>query len=105
MSSIEHFIITMPWYLQGLAGIMAVLFLMFLGMFLGRGLFLRDTLVRASKRLQGYPAGSSPDELDDYFPKRGKLAHLWHEYKETLHDQRDNSAVSWRATGPAEAFF
>lgn len=105
MSSIEHFIITMPWYLQGLASVMAVLFLAFLFLFLVRGQLLRYTLAYTCKRLHGYPTGSSPDELADYFPKRGKLAHLWHEYQETLHGQRDNNAVNWRATGPAEAFF
>jgi hypothetical protein len=33
------------------------------------------------------------------------LGHLWHEYAETLHAQRENGTVTWRATGPAEVYF
>lgn len=94
----------MPWYLQVLAAMMAVLLLAFVIWFLGRGILLWYSLWRARSALRKEP-GIPPDQLDSRFPRRAKLAHLWHEYVETLHLQRDKSTTTWRATIPSETYF
>lgn len=105
MVDVEHFIATMPWYLQILATVMVALTLAFVVWFLLRGLLLWVTLRRASKRLGVHAAGTSPETLKPCFPKRAKLDHLLREYIETLHCQREPGSVTWRATVPAEAYF
>jgi methyl-accepting chemotaxis protein len=105
MISAEHFIATMPWYLQVLATAMTLLLLAFVVWFLIRGLILWYTLFAVGKRLRGFAVGASPDDLKAAFPARAKLAHLWHEYTEMLHAQHENGTVTWRATGPSEAYF
>lgn len=105
MISAEHFIAAMPWYLQVLATAMTVLLFAFVVWFLIRGLILWYTLFAVGKRLRGVAVGTSPDALKTAFPARAKLGHLWHEYAEMLHAQREAGTVTWRATGPAEAYF
>src|SRR6185437_9271334 len=105
MVSIGHFIATVPWYLQVLATAMTVLLLAFVIWFLIRGFILWVTLLKVGKRLQRYVVGTSPDDLKAIFPERAKLGHLWHEYAEILHAQRESGTVTWRATGPAETYF
>lgn len=105
MIGVEHFITNMPWYLQVLATAMAVLLLAFVILFLFRGLILWVTLRVTNRRLQTCAVGTPPDDLTAGFPKRAKLAHLWHEYAETLHPQRESGTITWRATAPAEVYF
>ncbi len=54
--------------------------------------------------------GKSPDALKKIFAVDDRLAHLWSQYQETLHEQtedRDGQAkvVAVRSTVPAEAYF
>lgn len=105
MDEIVSFAVAMPWYLQIIAVVMAVLTVAFFGWFVGRGIILWFALVRVTRSLRSSALGASPDDLSVDFPRQAKLQHLWSEYAETLHQKHDANTITWRATVPAEAYF
>jgi hypothetical protein len=67
-------------------------------------------LLRSIQRNLRGLRGKNPDALKKIFAVDGRLAHLWSQYQETLHEQtedRDGQAkvVAVRSTVPAEAYF
>src|SRR5688572_29587296 len=67
-------------------------------------------LLRAIQRNLRGLKGKSPEALKKIFAVDDRLAHLWNQYQETLHEQtedRDGQAqvVAVRSTAPAEAYF
>jgi len=86
--------------------VLAVAFLLF---FLLPAITLRFRLGQVLRRLR---SASKDDlkELQAIFQQEKTLQHLWKEFRDTLHaqkEERDGQTVvrAWRATTPAEAFF
>lgn len=91
------------------AGMLLVLALGFLIFFLFPGLGLWLRLGRVSKSLRGIRADDLSG-LEQIFSSDRTLRHLWKEFRDTLHTQREErdgqlAVVAYRATAPAESFF
>lgn len=85
------------------------LLVIFLGLFLARGLALRSRLKRVLAQLRKGTIRSDSD-LRKVFESDPKLKHLWKEFRDTLHAQKEERdgqlvTVALRATAPAESFF
>lgn len=99
----------MPFAMQVVGGILAALAFAFLTFFLAPAVFMWWRLRRVSKSLRAAKA----DELsllERIFKSDSNLLHLWMEFRDTLHAQREERngkliTVAYRATAPAEAFF
>jgi hypothetical protein len=99
----------MPFAMQVVGGILGALALAFLTFFLAPAVFMWWRLRRVSKSLRTVKA----DELsllERTFNSDSNLRHLWTEFRDTLHGQREERngkliTVAYRATAPAEAFF
>lgn len=98
-------------YLAVIAGLLVVGMLAFLVYFLAPAAALYWRLGRVLKKLNAAEF-SGPVDLERVFAGQGVLAHLWREFRETLHEERSlNSAsgvhevIALRATLPAETFF
>jgi ABC-type transporter Mla subunit MlaD len=98
-------------YLAVIAGLLALGMLAFLGYFLAPAVALYRRLGRVLKKLNAAEY-SGPVDLESVFVGQGVLAHLWREFRETLHEERSlnptsgvHEVVALRATLPAETFF
>lgn len=94
-------------YLIG--GLLGILFLSFVALFLVPGWIVGRQLGQVIK---GVAAESSSADLAPVFAPYPRLRHLWSEFRETLHDERQidprtgvSKVVALRATLPSEAFF
>lgn len=90
-------------------GWLAGLLVIFVGLFLLRGLALRSQLKRVLSQLKKGNIRSDSD-LRKVFESDPKLKHLWKEFRDTLHAQKEERdgqlvTVALRATAPAESFF
>ncbi len=89
--------------------VLALLTLGFVFWFLGPAVLLRLRLGRVLRQLRnGKPRSAS--DLQKIFEQDSRLFHLWKEFKDTLHaqrEERDGQMVTTRlrATAPAESFF
>jgi hypothetical protein len=93
--------------LLAVAGTLALLLLYFSIRFVAPGLLLQFRLRRASRALKKHPG---TDELNRIFESDPGLRHLWSEFRETLHPQKEERdgelvTVALRATTPSELFF
>jgi hypothetical protein len=93
-----------------IGGILLFLIIAFVIFFLARGVWLRLKLGRLLRRLR--KVKDETTDLSRIFLLDKKLAHLWREYRHTLHEQREINSqtglqeiVALRATVPAETFF
>jgi hypothetical protein len=93
-----------------IAGILVALTLIFIVFFLIRGIWVRLKLWRLKMRLRKVTAATA--DFTKIFSLDRALAHLWREYRHTLHEQKEvnpttglQELVELRATVPAEAFF
>ena len=91
------------------AAALALLTLGFLLVFLVPALRLRYQLGRILRRLRQGKSRSVSD-LQKIFEQDPRLLHLWKEFRDTLHAQREMRdgqmvTVAFRATAPAESFF
>lgn len=98
-----------PPALIGTASVMLVLFVAFLLFFLLPAITLRFRLGKVLRRLRS-ASKDNLKELQAIFQQEKTLQHLWKEFRDTLHaqkEERDGQTVvrAWRATTPAEAFF
>lgn len=87
-----------------------VLTLFFVVFFLMRGTWLRVKLWRLTRRLR--KSKTTTTDFSKIFSLDKTLAHLWREYRHTLHEQRNinpqtgsQELIALRATVPAETFF
>jgi hypothetical protein len=107
-------IVRLPLPVLVIAAFLAVLSLLFIGLYLVPGLSFRTKIGRLLIRLKALQRTKSNDParaLSALFAGDRTLNHLWQEYRDTLHVQKEtNSAgiqevVATRATVPAEVFF
>lgn len=102
-------ILALPLPVLATAPVLLFLFLAFIVFFLipaVRRLFLLRAIQDKLRRL----TGSNADELKKIFAVDSRLAHLWNQYQETLHEQTEDHngqtrVMAVRSTVPAEAYF
>jgi hypothetical protein len=100
----------MPPHLLIAAGLLAVLALSFLVFFLVPGLVHWWRLRRLQVLIAKFELRTPPGEFRKLFARDRRLAHLWKEYQDSLHVQREDRdgqslPVAVRSTLPAETFF
>lgn len=88
---------------------LAVLTLAFLFAFLAPAILLRLRLGGVRRRLRKGKS-QDPQILQTIFARDVRLLHLWSEFRDTLHEQREERdgqmvTVALRATAPAESYF
>ncbi len=101
---------TVPIHLQVTGGLLVLLVFGFIILFLIPGVLhwfrLREILVG----LLAFKGLTPPGDIKKLFARDNRLAHLWSEYQDTLHIQREErdgqmKIVAVRSTAPAEAYF
>lgn len=91
-------------------GLLALLVLGFILLFLAPGVIHWLRLRRILANVLAFKAGTQPSEFKKLFSEDERLAHLWGEYQDSLHSQREEydgqmQIVAVRSTIPAEACF
>lgn len=104
------FIAAAPTPVLATGAVIAGLSLIFLVLFLGPGLIHWFRLLGIKRRITKFESKNFPAEFKKVFSGDKRLAHLWKEYQDSLHDQfeeRDGqlAKVATRATVPAELYF
>ncbi|HEY4067184.1 MAG TPA: tellurium resistance protein TerC [Burkholderiaceae bacterium] len=99
-----------PVHLYVAGGLLAALVLSFVAVFLLPGLVHWLRLRRLNRAINGFELRTPPGEFRKLFAGDARLAHLWKEYQDSLHVQREERdgqmlPVAVRATLPAETFF
>lgn len=101
---------TLPFHTQLIGGALSVLVLLFLTLFLIPAVIQSFKLGRYAKRLEKADTRDL-DALSNLFKGDRILGHLWEEYRDTLHEQKDLDAsgnyqvTAIRQTVPAETYF
>lgn len=98
-----------PLALLATGSVLALLTLAFVLFFLGPAVQLRLRLGSVYRQLRSSNVRGVSD-LQKIFERDRRLLHLWKEFRDTLHSQREERdgqmvTVALRATAPAEAFF
>ncbi len=109
MNIVAELTSNMPPALAGVGVVIAVLLLVFIFRFFLPGVRLLLCLRKVRSQLKS----SGQDRLADlqsFFAIDDTLKHLWKEFRDTLHEQREERhgelvTVAWRATTPAASFF
>jgi hypothetical protein len=101
---------TAPLHLLVAAGSLFCLVLAFLAFFLAPGILHWFRLRGLQSQLARFEGRTPPGDFRKVFAKDRRLAHLWSEYQDSLHVQREERdeklvAVAVRSTVPAETFF
>lgn len=103
-------LITQPLHLLVAGGLLAALVLSFLAVFLLPGVVHWLRLRRLHREIGKFELRTPPGEFRKLFARDERLAHLWKEYQDSLHIQREERdgqmvPVAVRSTLPAETFF
>lgn len=100
----------LPLQIYLFAGILVALFVPFLFFFVLRGLLLRNRLQHLATQVRR--VGQDHGDPAPLFERDKSLKHLWHEFRKTLHEQKELNTqtgelevVALRPTVPAEMFF
>lgn len=99
-----------PLHTQIIGAFLALLILLFLTLFLIPAVIQSFKLSRYAKRLEGADS-KDLDALSNLFSGDKILSHLWEEFRDTLHEQKDLDASGTyrisaiRQTVPAETYF
>ena len=99
-----------PIHLQITGGLLVFLIFGFFLLFLAPGIRHWFRLQRILVRVLAFKPKTPPGEFKKLFAKDLRLAHLWREYQDSLHVQREErdgqmQVVAVRSTIPAEAYF
>jgi hypothetical protein len=99
-----------PLHLLAPGALLAALVLAFVTAFLLPGLLHWWRLSRLHRALRALPPHTPPNEFRRLFAKDARFAHLWKEFQDSLHVQREERdgqlvTVAVRSTLPAETFF
>jgi len=111
MKPVIDFIVGAPLIIQMVAGILALLSALFIARFLIPAVFILFRLGNVGRRLRRLKRTEDRDPTPIF--ARGKtLTHLWAEYRDTLHEQREFDPAAGkfrptvlRSTVPAATFF
>ncbi|WP_213957833.1 anti-phage ZorAB system protein ZorA [Variovorax sp. dw_954] len=91
-------------------GVLAVLVLVFFIVFLAPGVLHWVRLSSIQQRIKKFETKNFASEFKKVFAKDKRLSHLWKEYQDSLHIQREErdgqlTIVAIRATVPSELYF
>jgi hypothetical protein len=91
-------------------GVLAVLVLIFFVVFLAPGVLHWFCLSSIQRRIKKFESKNFASEFKKVFAKDKRLSHLWKEYQDSLHIQREErdgqlTTVAIRATVPSELYF
>jgi len=109
--NVEAILFELPLQAKVVAGLLLVLTFAFVAFYLFPGVAQWFSLRGVTRKLQGLQT-KSPTDFGKIFQGNKRLKHLWREYQETLHPQKElNSATGnydikrYRSTVPAEVIF
>ncbi len=91
-------------------GILSALVLSFFVFFFLPGIFLSWRLRKIIKGIKSFGGHASPEDFKELFSKDRRIAHLWSEYQESLHEQYEEQdgqlkVIAVRSTITADTFF
>lgn len=106
----KEMIATAPTPVLATGGVLAALLLIFFVVFLVPGTLHWFRLSSAQRRINRFETKNIAGEFKKVFSKDKRLAHLWKEYQDSLHVQREErdgqlTILAVRATVPAELYF
>lgn len=108
--NLQSILATAPTPVLATGAVLAFLILVFLTVFLVPGVLHWNRLRAIQKVIQRFDAKNSASEFKKVFARDRRLAHLWKEYQDSLHIQREErdgqlTVIATRATAPAELYF
>lgn len=108
--NLQSILATVPTPVLVTGAALAFLILIFLTVFLVPGLLHWNRLRSIQKGITRFDSKNSASEFKKVFARDRRLAHLWKEYQDSLHIQREErdgqlAVVAIRATTPAELYF
>lgn len=102
-------ILSVPSHLLATGSSIVFLLLVFIIFFVNRAVWQGWRLRKVLRKLESneFKDIQDPQSLDEIFPSKGGIAHLWREYKKTLYAVSSGAAdgiskVHWASTAPAE---
>jgi hypothetical protein len=103
-------LLNLPIHLKVIGGVLLILALSFVILFLLPGVTHWFRLRRILNALAKLKRPTPPSDIKKLFARDKRLAHLWSEYQDTLHVQRELQdgqmrVVAVRSTVPAESYF
>lgn len=103
-------LLKVPVNLQVTGGLLVLLVLGFIFLFLVPGAFHWFRLRKILSGLLAFKGATLPGDIKKLFARDKRLAHLWSEFQDTLHIQREEregqmKIVAVRSTVPAESYF
>lgn len=106
----QTFLATTPAPVLATGGVLTVLILVFLTIFLLPGTLHWVRLNDLQRRIKKFDSKNPSTEFQKVFSNDKRLAHLWKEYQDSLHIQREERdgqmvVLATRATVPAELYF
>lgn len=108
--SIHDIVATTPTSVLVTGALIAGLSIAFITVFLIPGVLHLHRLRKIKKRIAGFGKADAVAEFTSVFSVDKRLAHLWTEFRESLHDQEEERngqmvVVASRSTVPAEVYF
>lgn len=108
--NLQSILATTPTPVLATGAVLAFLILVFLTVFLAPGVLHWNRLRAIQKEIKRFDSKNSASEFKKVFARDRRLAHLWKEYQDSLHIQREErdgqlTIIATRATAPAELYF
>ncbi|BFO54612.1 anti-phage ZorAB system protein ZorA [Acidovorax sacchari] len=108
--NLQSILATTPTPVLATGAVLAFLILVFLVVFFVPGLLHWNRLRSIQKDIRRFESKNSASEFKKVFARDKRLAHLWKEYQDSLHIQREErdgqlTIIATRATAPAELYF
>lgn len=108
--NLQSILATVPTPVLATGAVLAFLILVFLTVFLVPGVLHWNRLRSIQKDIRRFESKNSALEFKKVFARDRRLAHLWKEYQDSLHIQREErdgqlAIIAIRATAPAELYF
>ena len=108
--NLQSILATTPTPVLATGAVLAFLILVFLVVFFVPGLLHWNRLRSIQKDIWRFESKNSASEFKKVFARDKRLAHLWKEYQDSLHIQREErdgqlTIIATRATAPAELYF
>ncbi|GKT26046.1 anti-phage ZorAB system protein ZorA [Acidovorax sp. SUPP3334] len=106
----QSILATTPTTVLATGAVLAILVLIFCVVFLAPGVLHWFRLMSIQRQINNFDSKNFASEFKKVFAKDKRLSHLWKEYQDSLHIQREErdgqlTIVATRATVPSELYF
>lgn len=106
----QSILATTPTTVLATGAVLAILVLIFCVVFLAPGVLHWFRLMSIQRQINNFESKNFASEFKKVFAKDKRLSHLWKEYQDSLHIQREErdgqlTIVATRATVPSELYF